>query len=470
MNTNENNNSFGFDIGGVSVETPATPQAPVAPTAPVTPVAQAPVTPPSNGGSQTVPVTAQTAQVPVQTPKPAEPVKPVVTNTPQAQAAPAQNTIATQTPNVIAPATQSEPKSVFEEVAKPEVEEVMPTAVVPPVIPNEKIEVNEEGILADPVDMNKPLPTSTSVVSGPVPDTIELDPVMSDAIVSSSQILSPDEIQDIKPMMNENTIIDTQKKTSNNTFFFIVLVVLVACVFYMNEIIAFFDTGITEIVEKSKEDKDNLVDGYILINENDNQIKIKDIRFYNFSKNSGTTVTLNYESSKNYSDIKSEEIYLELYNKEKEILYKEIFKPEKVEKDSVRTYKMILTSNVYADSHYALVKVYTKEEKAAKTTLVCSYEDEIYSYNNTYTFVNNTLNNYEVSKEQKIKQETEDAKLKAEFDGLGSYAFNQSFQDNKLYYNVDLNNLPKGYKPLYNSSLTKVVIKSKEELKKWNCK
>ena len=118
---------------------------------------------------------------------------------------------------------------------------------------------------------------------------------------------------------------------------------------------------------------------------------------------------------------------------------------------------MNLTSNVYADAHYALVKVYTEAEKKQETSLACTYEDDKYLYKNTYTFVNNELDHYDVSKEQK------------EYDLLGDYAFNQVFADNKLNYTVDLKNLPKGFKPLYTSTLTKVVIKQKEELKKWTC-
>ena len=50
---------------------------------------------------------------------------------------------------------------------------------------------------------------------------------------------------------------------------------------------------------------------------------LKDIKFYNFRKNdSGKYISFNYLSSVKYSDIKDEEIYLELYDSNKEILYK----------------------------------------------------------------------------------------------------------------------------------------------------
>lgn len=456
MNTNDGNNNFGFDIGGVSVETPTAPVAPTAPAAPAAPVAPA---------------------TPVASPAPVSPVTPAVQAVKPAAPAPSNTPVQTPVQPVAQPAASTpvaapgveEKHSVFE---TPQVVEesspVMPT--VPPVMPTEKIVVEESGILADPLDGKTPQVIPTTISSGPVPDTIDLDPVVSESVVvGTDQILSPNEIQEIKPMLNETTIIDTEKKTTSNTLFFIILALLVVGVVFLDEIAAFFDTGITEIVQSAKEDKNNLVDGYILINENKNQIIIKDIKFYNFVKNTNTLITLNYESSKNYSNIEKEEIYIELYNKEKEILYKEKFKADKVEKDLVRTFKMNLTSNVYADAHYALVKVYTEAEKKQETSLACTYEDDKYLYKNTYTFVNNELDHYDVSKEQKVKKETEDPVLKKEYDLLGDYAFNQVFADNKLNYTVDLKNLPKGFKPLYTSTLTKVVIKQKEELKKWTC-
>ena len=43
------------------------------------------------------------------------------------------------------------------------------------------------------------------------------------------------------------------------------------------------------------------------------------------------------------------------------------------------------------------------------------------------------------------------------------------YENNVLKYTIDLDNTYENFSPLYTKDTTKIIIKNKEELKKWNC-
>lgn len=277
----------------------------------------------------------------------------------------------------------------------------------------------------------------------------------------------------------ETEVINTSHKKTSNVFMFIVIVLIIIFIYKIDDIIAYFDTNFVPTVSDDVDNtsSNNLVNGFIVMNENNSFIKVEKIKFYNFKKGNNE-ITYNYVSDKKYKTTDSLGIYIEIYNINKELLYKKLVNLSDVENGTIRLTSMKVTNDVYQDSYYILVKTYSEEEKNAKTTLVCKYninDDKIVlNYQVTYNFINNNLNDYTVSKEYistEINSETTKVKneLLNENNDAIKYGISTEYSENKLTYSVDLNNLKEGFIPLYDSSTVKKTIINKESLKKWNC-
>ena len=346
--------------------------------------------------------------------------------------------------------------------------------------------VNQVPVSPQPIEA--PVQSTTPIVETQGQSTTEsaVEPALTPnpASIGESQLPpSPTEQVVVPPVSgSETVVIDTVKKKGSNSILVVLVLLLAASVYFMDDIIKFFEENVISTNPGSVNNTDNynLVDGFILLDDNTSYMKKEKIKFYNFKKNEAeNSVSLNFVSEKIYNNISDSEIYIELYNSDKNILYKELFNPnEKIEKNMVRTYSLNLTNDVYYDAFYALVKTYTKEEIESKTTLTCKYkiEEEGYNllYKNIYTFTNNTLINYEVLKELNVTTSNASSKkylndIKKEYETVNKVNIANTYENNKLTYKVDVNNLPEEFIPLYNNKSTPTVIKNKDTLKKWEC-
>ena len=278
------------------------------------------------------------------------------------------------------------------------------------------------------------------------------------------------------------TEVNTNKKKSGNFLFFLVIIILLVITFYLDNVVDYltednykFLNGITNEASSG-----NLVNGFIKVSEETSFIKIEKIKFYNFKQTTKNTIAFDYVSSKNISNPQNLEIYIEIYNSNQELLYKELFNPnEKIETDVVSQYKMQVSDDAYSLVFYAKVKVYTKEEKASKQTLTCSHtvknENIELIYKNTYNFINNELSSYDVSKSYTTNKESADkekykTEINNEYLNITKYKIVNNYKENLLTYSVDLNNYPEGFTPLYNKGTFMTAVKNKETIKKWTCK
>lgn len=310
-----------------------------------------------------------------------------------------------------------------------------------------------------------------------------------DLLIYNTDVENKDNTQVIVPKENKVVVTDvnaSSKKTSN-AIIFILIVILALVIYFLNDIFYFYENKISPLFSDNlKNDNSttnnndngfNLVDGFIKIGEVSSYIKLKGIKFYNFRKSdSGKYISFNYLSSLKYTDIKKEDIYIELYNSNKEILYKELFSSDdKIEIDSVSTYKINITDDV----SYALIKVYTDKEKESVSSLVCVYKinNEFINleYRNTYEFINNSLVKYSVSKGYEKLQDnaiilSAQEEIKSEYMNITKYNIVSKYNDVTLEYSVDLSNYPSEFNPLYEKDTIVTVIKNKEELKGWDCK
>ena len=265
-------------------------------------------------------------------------------------------------------------------------------------------------------------------------------------------------------------VIETASKTkAGNAVLIIFLILLIIFVFNIDFVIKMIDQYKVSKNPGSAANKttNNLTDGYILIDDNTSSIKLKDIKFYNFRKSIGKGVTFSYEALANYSDATSLEIYLEVYNSERELLYKELFDPkQKIEKDTVRSYIMDVDDIIYNNAFYALVKIYSESEKKVVASLTCTLDDGKYTYKNEYSFLGNGLSEYVVTKTSK---KANDSDLQKEYDDLKKSVSNATLEKNTLKYTVDLNKENGEYVEIYEKDATLKFVKEKETLKEWKC-
>ena len=295
--------------------------------------------------------------------------------------------------------------------------------------------------------------------------TIQPQVVPSPAIEPQPAVATPIQeqppMQEVAPMEAapmEEHIISTHKKKTSNTIMFVLVIILILFVLFMDPIIEFVSNNLINTVPNNPNTSENLIGGFLKLEEKTGYIKVNNVKYYNVKKGSGTNIILNYEPYKNSSNIEKEGIYIELYNADKEILSKTIFNPSKIEKNVVRTYTFEVTNDVYTDAFYALVKTYTEEELKSTKTLTCKYtvnNDNInLNYINTYEFTNNSLTKYSVNKTFKYKDNNDEA---------------NKYKDTTLKYSIDLTNEIKEFKPLYKKDTIITIVKNKEELKKWKC-
>lgn len=290
------------------------------------------------------------------------------------------------------------------------------------------------------------------------------------------------EQKDISEISNQ-AVINTQKSKTSNTIIVVLLIIMAGCVFFIDDILGYFNTNFAPSIKDNKEEElsNNLIDGYIKLGDPVAYMKTGGIKFYNFSLSETNKVILSFLSDKKLDETVSLGYYIVLYNSEKEITYKELFSiPKKVEANEVSQYKISLDVDVYEDSKYAKIIKYTDEELAKKYKIVCSYNIESndikLNYQNTYAFENDLLVSYTIVKDYSLPDsETEDSKkYKNELDNenakITEVGIKTEYNNNKLTYSVNMNKIPEGFVPLYKNTATKTMIIKKEKLKKWECK
>ena len=319
--------------------------------------------------------------------------------------------------------------------------------------------------------------TNTPQTAQPV-ESIQPQTVVAPAVQPTHTTPMPEAptMPEVAPM--EEQVISTNKKKTSNLIMYILVIILILFVVFIDPIREFITDKVTNFKPNNPNTSENLISGFLKLEEKTGYIKVNNIKYYNVKKSNGTNIILNYEPYKNSSSIEKEGIYIELYNADKEILSKTIFNPSKVEKNVVRTFTFEVTNDVYIDAFYALVKTYTDEELKSTKTLTCKYtinNDNItLNYVNTYEFINNSLTKYNVDKTFSYKEDNTESnkykdELKSEYLYINDFNIKSEYNDTTLKYSIDLSNEIKDFKPLYKKDAIITIVKNKEELKKWKC-
>lgn len=296
--------------------------------------------------------------------------------------------------------------------------------------------------------------------------------------INNNETLEEIDISGDIDKLEEKEVVNTSHKSSSGIFIFILIILIVLFIYKIDDIVDYFDNNFSSSNSNNdKQSSDNSLDGFIKVDVNEGFIKVENIKFYNFKKKDGT-VSYNYESTKKYTTTDELGIYVELYDIDKELLFKELISLSDVEKDVIRISSIDVTNDVYQSIYYVKVKTYTEDEKNKKTILTCKYNESndmiVIDYKIVYNFTNDILTSYDVTKEflmtdnNSVVAQTKD-ELELENNNALKYGITTNYSENKLTYSVLLDNVNEGFDPLYQKGTVKKTIINKESLKKWNC-
>lgn len=500
--TNNQNVNNGAEVTNNVVNNTVTPLEPTA-SVPAQPV-QEPVAEPTVNGAvvqtEVTPVQANEAQVQanvVTQPQVTEPVvEPQTTPevTPQVQEPTPEPTIKPSEPVMATndTAQNNEPMEVMPDLTSTPQPPIVNTVVAPSKV--------EQTVIADNIEvMSQEVETTPSTEVTPqevvptdngIREEVKLD--MSVAMegvptIDNTNVAEAAPTQETKTIeeIGSQTEVNTQKKKTSNVIIIVILLIIAACIYFMDNITSFFNTTILPMIKNETKEEvtnGNLVDGYIKVGDPTSFVKMNGIKFYNFTANEQNKIIFSYLSDKKLDSTDDLGFYIVFYNNDKEVTYKELFSVKnKVEKGEVSQYKISVDADVYQDSKYGKIVKYTTEELQKKYKVTCTYSREDIDniklkYENVYSFENDLLVSYSITKEYILPtEETETSKkYKDELDNentkISGVGISTDYKNNKLFYSVNLNKLPDGFIPLYKKTSTKATIVKKEKLKKWECK
>ncbi len=415
---------------------------------PVSQPASVPQTPVSSAPENSIPVmspelVAQTTNIPV------TPVAPAENQLSPFSAPPVQTEVTTEAPAV---------------ASFTPVDQVIPPESTTLVAPESSVVDNNQ---VPPVAIAPQMTAPAPVVEPTVAQPSDLPPLPEPSVA---------------PMLEQEvTVVNTAKKHSSSNLFLIILALgLVLFVWKIDEVIAYVQDNIIAKNPTSPGDTttDNTVEGFVKIDDGVSDTVIKEIRFYNFKKQTDNKLLINFTSTKNYPKANELGIYIEIYNSNKELLSKHKFTRESIGNSEVGSTILDLGEDVNKYAYYAKVVIYTEEELKSTSTLTCTYseanENYLLEYNTKYSFTNNELKSYDVTKKIEVinnNKATNNAIsiITKEKDDVSKFEIATTYDNNVLTYSINLDNVNEGYIPYYSKGTTPTIININESAKKWIC-
>lgn len=285
--------------------------------------------------------------------------------------------------------------------------------------------------------------------------------------------------------LDSNTITKEEKKEARKAGIssIIILLPILLVAFYLPDLSKLINkTPTQDVVTAPKKNIEyyETQDGLLEINNEKGHIIAKNIRFYSFTKKTGNIISNVYLPDKSIDDASKLNVYIELYNSKRVVIYRTKFNPStKLNRKVQGLYEISLSDELYKEVVYASINILeTKDFNDLNDILVCTYKTTENNYNLvtkvTYNFSSNGLSNYEVSKESIKLKEDEIYSYKDEFEKeaelLTGKVTDLTFDENSLKYKLDLVSYTDSeVKPLYSLATTKREIKLKEENSKWSC-
>lgn len=237
---------------------------------------------------------------------------------------------------------------------------------------------------------------------------------------------------EIVDLSNEGGVVNTLEQKKENKFTIIILAVILVFAILLPTISGIFnpkDNTIDNTKPNEIKYTETTKDGLLTIGKETGNITAKNVRFYNFSKQSGNIISFIYLPEDEIKNVNESNLFIQLYDEKKNIIYR-----TKFTSDTVLSRKI----------------------------------------SGTYNFSKNGLSSYEVDKSVvKIGLEESDV-YKDGFQKEASYlkenVENLTVTDTNIKYKLNLVTYSsQEYSPLYKLGTTIKEIKTNEENNNWSC-
>ncbi len=303
-------------------------------------------------------------------------------------------------------------------------------------------------------------------------------------IVEELDLSAKDDFEIIDLGSNE-TIDNPLERRKENRIMLAIGAFLIIFALSLPTITNLFKKGSTSIIPSNNSDikyYQTTEDGLLEINKEEGNITAKQVKFYNFTKRANNTLSLIYLPEDEIKEVNSKNIYIELLNSGKTVIYRQKFTSNKpLERKIQVVLTLNLSKEIYKDSKYAKISIIEDSEfNSINDILVCTKveaeEDGNINYKVTYNFSSSGLSNYEVynyltTEDASIINESYKDSIKKEAEVLSQNNIeNLTYDETSIKYKVNLLTLnSSGYTPKYGIGTTKKSIKSLEEENSWSC-
>ena len=288
---------------------------------------------------------------------------------------------------------------------------------------------------------------------------------------------------EIVDLSNEGGVVNTLEQKKENKFTIIILAVILVFAILLPTISGIFnpkDNTIDNTKPNEIKYTETTKDGLLTIGKETGNITAKNVRFYNFSKQSGNIISFIYLPEDEIKNVNESNLFIQLYDEKKNIIYRTKFTSDTVLSRRVsETYTINTNSEIYKNAFYASIVILKDTDfSVVDNIMVCKYTTTDGNYNIinkvTYNFSKNGLASYEVDKSVvKIGLEESDV-YKDGFQKEASYlkenVENLTVTDTNIKYKLNLVTYSsQEYSPLYKLGTTIKEIKTNEENNNWSC-
>ena len=292
------------------------------------------------------------------------------------------------------------------------------------------------------------------------------------------------EILDLDSHLEETTEESLTSKKENYIIIVIVIIVALVAIFVVPRLYSMLNGKNQYIYSNTSKDINDAhsIEGYLEIGKDEGYITAKRIQFYSFMKKDNNVLSFKVMAETGVNDIPSYNIYVELFNSKKNVIYRTKFDQyESLDRKTIERVNITLNENLYGEATYAKIVILEESNFALlDNNLNCTYSEvnDYYTINGNvvYNFSTNGLVGYKVTKRMIVNPDyngtlpTDPSKMFSKegesLSALGLAAL--EYTDEDITYTVDLKkDVIEG--DSYKLGTTYRQIKLEREKDKWRC-
>ena len=292
------------------------------------------------------------------------------------------------------------------------------------------------------------------------------------------------EILDLDSTVEEKTEESLTSKKENYIIIVIVIIIALVAIFVVPRIYSMLNGKNQYVYSNTSKDINDAhsIDGYLEIGKDEGYITAKKIQFYSFMKKDNNVLSFKVMAETGVNDIPSYNIYVELFNSKKNVIYRTKFDQyDSLDRKTIERVNIALNENLYGEATYArLVILEESNFTLLDNNLNCTYSEvnDIYTINGNvvYNFSTNGLVGYKITKKIIINpnysgniEEDPSKMFKKEGEALSKLGLSAlEYTDEDITYTVDLKkDVIEG--DTYKLGTTYRQIKLEREKDKWRC-